>query len=81
MLLGRSWRIALQAGVALVVVWIFVFTWVWLGTWSMKPDQYPDATSWWADYALPRAAQALVPAIPLAAAMGLLVGRILRGRL
>ncbi len=76
---GRA-LVALQAAMGLLVLWIVVFIWTWLGMWSLEPDRYPDASAWWRHYALPRAAQALGPALVFGAVTGLLVGRALRRR-
>jgi hypothetical protein len=69
----------LQVVVGLLAIWI-VFLWTWVGMWSLEPDRYSDASAWWRDYALPRAAQALVPALILGVATGLLAGSALRRR-
>ena len=68
----------LRVALGLFVFWVVVFTWTWLGMWSLEPDRYPDASAWWRHFALPRAAQALLPGLVLGAVAGILVGRALR---
>jgi hypothetical protein len=64
--------------VGLLVFWIVVFTWTWAGMWWLAPGRYPEASAWWRHYVVPRAAEALLPAVVLAVAAGLLVGRASR---
>jgi hypothetical protein len=71
---------ALQVAAGLLVVWIVVFIWTWVGMWSVQRDRYPDASAWWRHYALARVVQALLPALVLGAVTGILVGTALRGR-
>ena len=70
----------MQVSAGLLVLWIVLFIWTWIGMWSVEPDRYPDASAWWRHYALLRAAQALGPGLVLGVATGLLVGRALRRR-
>ena len=52
------------------------FLWVWIGQWSLPPDKYPDASTWWREFALPRAAQGLLLGLPLGAVVAGLAYRL-----
>lgn len=77
---GKALSRLAAAGAALLVLWVVVFLWVWLGMWSLPPDRYADAATWWRAFVLPRAARALVVAVPLAALIGWLTNHTLSSR-
>ncbi len=52
--------------VLVFVACVVAFVAVWIGSWSLAADAYPDARTYWRDFALPRAARSAVVGLPLA---------------
>jgi ABC-type Fe3+ transport system permease subunit len=60
----------LAFGTVVATLWIVAFLWVFVGQWSAGPNDHDNATEWWRDFALPRAAWSLLVGVPLALLAG-----------
>lgn len=77
---GRNERWLAAAGAAVFILLVAIFLWVWIGMWSLPPGRYSGAATWWTDFVLPRAAEALLVAVPLAALIGWLTNHVVSSR-